>query len=431
MNEALLYKIIKALLQKGYKTPQEIYDRIILIKKIPEKTKPGLVEIQKIFTLMRGIRFKCPFCMFEQDYSYRGGKRLHTYCNNSKCKKHLEIKKIYFDLLVEQKKAKDQIIKDPDLSKTDLKILQVLHNATIPLTQSLIAQKTNKSRSTISRRIKILLSLGKIMENPLKISNHKFVKQYCKVSSKQIAPNKKQDLDKKQDQPKKVKFPGIHQSISIHNIRVGFKIIGGKLDTFFFKTSKMNNWVWKYFKENDLIFRKTNRSIFCNPFGIGGNGDQALENVIEKAFQIKEYTEKKFNIHLSNPELFLQYGDGDPRGVHYIPLHCSIKDYQSLTKAWTDKSHPLSFETSSKNLAERVLSLFDEIDKLKEQKDEQPKNTLTKEDIKGMIQNEFNKFTNDFIPLFVKALKESFSNTNSSPQIGEQDSSHEPKLDYI
>jgi len=307
----------------------------ILKKKIKVKTGYSIIQI------------KCKNCSREpQEYKYKNnGKRHHTTCKQ--CGKNIEINlKTIQDttkkVLKNEKKAKELLLFD----SLDNKIIEIIKDNQISHSQKNIAKLCQKHHSTISRHITKLIHSGII------ISISKITGIYKIVS----------DIKKLEDDDNEIKTYS-----TIHNFKVKTWITSGTLNANFYKENSMQNWMKKCFDEQDLKFEVNygkRPSIVFHPTGIGNNAKEAIINAKQKAKEILDTLEKKYEIELEIPEF-------DEKDIDYLNIICDPELYNSLRNCWSDNSHKRGLEFGSAEFADYVKNLGDTTKTLVDQVNDQ------------------------------------------------------------
>lgn len=333
-----LNDLISVVKQKGFSNPDqdiisaisnlEIAKKILFDEKedrfwVPVKTKKKGINI---------IQIKCPNCPSKQNYRYNNnGKRHHTTCKQ--CGKNIEVnsKTIWNPSkeLKEEKKQSKQIL---FIDFLDQKIIEVIKNNEISHAQKNIAKICQKHPSTISRHIKKLINTGII------ISISKITGIY------KIASN----VEKLEDEE------GNKTGSTIHNLMAKTWLIGGTLNANFYNESQMNNWIKKFFDEQDLNFQVNfgkRPSLVFYPTGIGETENDAILNAKVKTKDILKHLERKYEIELSPPEF-------DESEVHYVNITTDPEIFDAFKTVWTDKSHPGALETGSKEFSKQLRELL-------------------------------------------------------------------------
>jgi predicted transcriptional regulator len=351
----------------------------------------------------------CPRCQQRYSYKPKTTRRMHKYCKN--CKKNFEIKKI----------QQNQIQSDPldhatqvslELQQTDKEILKAFFDVEtqdyVDRSQKQIADILKKHKSTISRRLKHLVELGIISVVKNILGNFASLLLY---RINRVIPAVKADLEHK-----------LKNYVTQHNVKVEIPIISGIINANFYKKSKMNNWSYKYFTENDLDFQLSPQNVFFWPTGIGETREDALDNIREKTQNIHSYLEKHYQVDLGQPRYYL-----DNIEQHYVPIRGTNEEFDELKDAWTDKSHKGAIETSSKRFVDNLINMEDAVLKLEKENltlihEVRELKTTSFIDVKA-LENNFahqiqsaltnfkNEITKDLIPAmttaFFNALKQS------------------------
>jgi len=333
-----LNDLINVVKQKGFSNPEqdiisaisnlEMAKKLLFDEKedrfwVPVKTKKKGINI---------IQIKCSNCSSKQNYGYKNnGKRHHTACKQ--CGKNIEVnsKTIYDPTkeLREEKKVSKQIV---FLDSLDQKIIEIIKNNKISHAQKNIAKICQKHPSTISRHIQKLINSGII------ISISKITGIYQIASS----------VEKIEDER------GNKTGSTIHNLKAKTWLMSGTLNANFYNENQMNNWMKKFFDEQDLNFQVNfgkRPSLVFYPTGMGETESDAILNAKVKTKGILEYLEKKYDIELSPPEF-------DENDVHYVNITTDPEIFDALKTVWTDKSHPGALETGSKEFSKQLRELL-------------------------------------------------------------------------
>lgn len=380
----------------------------------PKESKPKTEPITNSNNIEAKIEWViCPHCGLKQKYIRRSSKRNHKYCLSKEkggCSKHFKID----SNPINEEKSSEEKVKETlqlKLHEIDKQILKCFRDEStgeyVEQTQNDILSKIKVNKSTISRHLKHLLSLGLLTIN--EAIGIPFAKNYYTINEKikEIRlPQSESELQTTVDKSKKLSTHDII-AVQCHDVKMSIPIKHGFIpDSAFVRKSKMNNWKYGYTAPiNGIIFQCNEKNIFFWMYGIGLNTDLCYNNILEKSFAVKSMFEKAYGLTLANPKCI----ETDIE-THYVGFEGSAKDFHKLQLAWTDKSHPKALETNDKKFVDDLIGLRNEVINLQHKNDE-IKTELN--NLKNQQPDPSLNFIESIRNDFVKSLQQQFSSMKS------------------
>lgn len=143
--------------------------------------------------------------------------------------------------------------------------------------------------------------------------------------------------------------------VETHDLRVKLVVKGNHAEFEAFRAAckdqnQMENWTKKYLHLNGVKFEISTQSIIFHVTGMGRNAQDSLDNAKDKAINVRDFLQQKFNLKLEFPV----FPNVKP---HHVPIPVSKEQYEQLrdVNLWSDKSHPGLLETDDPAVADAIV----------------------------------------------------------------------------